>query len=527
MGRFDSTSLIVDEVRQYFFDNLVIEQVQDVTKTIHSPVKGSGPVLKRDRPWERGLYFAVNGWSVLRDPKDGKFRCWYENFYLDPKEVARLGYFYCAFSSTCYAESDDGARWVKPTLDYYKQDGQGTNVVVGNEDYIKLESQHVFYDPLADSSSRYKMMVDHYITGRSLDQVKTCDLSRRAGQPEMPEKVQVEMLYSEDGLSWQVSDELPRFGQHGNGLGDCYTVTPDVDSGVYHLYTRAAGMESVHYDGRRPRTNSFFPPTFPNDDSRMNKRRVFLTESADLVHWSRPECILTPDAQEDNLDTSYYGMVEFKVGEIRVGLLNVLSQVSDTINVHLMYSRDGLEWHHMDRRKPWLATDAGCWDAHMVNMSTAPVACDDELYVFYGGSDYHHDWWIMGLMEGLDTPEADGNLDRVNYGLGLAKMRRDGFVSIDAHNMREGVMVTRALRTVGKELELNVACGEGGYVAVEVTDADENVLEGYSRADCDVFGGDSVKATMSWRGNKAIEHAGFVRLRFFMREASLYSFRFC
>jgi len=87
-------------------------------------------------------------------------------------------------------------------------------------------------------------------------------------------------------------------------------------------------------------------------------------------------------------------------------------------------------------------------------------------------------------------------------------------------------MVTRMLITGGKTLELNAACGDGGYLAVEVTDADENILEGFSCQDCDTFTGDSVKTTITWNGKAEIPHDGNVRLRFFMRDASLYSFRF-
>jgi hypothetical protein len=35
MNYTDSTLLIVGDVPQYFFDNLVIAQAQDVTKTVH------------------------------------------------------------------------------------------------------------------------------------------------------------------------------------------------------------------------------------------------------------------------------------------------------------------------------------------------------------------------------------------------------------------------------------------------------------------------------------------------------------
>ena len=44
-----------------------VDQIQDVKRTIHSPSKQAGPVLQKDRPWEKNPYFTVNGWSVLRD----------------------------------------------------------------------------------------------------------------------------------------------------------------------------------------------------------------------------------------------------------------------------------------------------------------------------------------------------------------------------------------------------------------------------------------------------------------------------
>ena len=61
---------------------------------------------------------------------------------------------------------------------------------------------------------------------------------------------------------------------------------------------------------------------------------------------------------------------------------------------------------------------------------------------------------------------------------------------------------------------------------VEVTDVDDNVLEGFSRADCDTFKSDSIKTTITWKGKAEISHDDCLRLRFFMRDASLYSFKF-
>ena len=525
MNYTDSTMLIVGNIPQYFFDNLVLEQTQDLTRTVHSPQKEPGPLIKKDRPWERFPYFTINGWNVLRDEAAGEFKCWYDDWPVDTEEVARQNVMYCVSSWTSFARSKDGLAWDKPELDYHEYEGQKTNIIIGGKpSFTKLDATTIFEDPLeSDPDKRFKMFLDHYIYAkdrRDEELVKTRD-----GRDGLTDTVKVELHYSPDGIKWTPDPEWPRFGKHGNGLGDAYTIFVDTDAGIYRLLTRAAGMESIHYDDRRPRTNSFFPPNFPHDLGRMNKRRVFQSESSDLIHWSRPQCILTPDSQEDNLDDSYYGMVQFRLGEIQLGMVNVLHQVDNTIDVQLVYSRDGWRWHRLNQRQPWLTTSAEGWDRYMVNVSSPPIVVGDELYLYHGGASCHHDWWIRGLQEGLDAPEAK-NTDLVQYGLGLAKLRLDGFISIDAGAVREGVLISRTLRTDGRQLVLNVVCGEGGYIQVEATGPDEQVLDGCSRAECNTFTGDSTKTIITWNGRADIPHTGALRLRIFMRNASLYSFTF-
>jgi hypothetical protein len=519
----DSVMLTVGNVPQYFFDNLVVEQTQDITKTVHSPAKQPGPVIYKDRPWERNPYFTFNGWSVLRDENTGKYMCWYEDWPIDPKEVVRRGVVYCCPAATHFATSEDGINWVKPELDYATYEGAKTNTVLGVAPYEKLESTIVFADPLeTDHGKRLKLMLTHFLPGADS---AGAIAGTRDGRDGLLEDFHVEIHYSGDGIKWTPYPELPRFGRHGNGLGDCYTIFVDEEAGVYRMLTRAAAMESVHYDERRPQTNSFFPPHFPYDAARMNKRRVFQSESADLVHWSRPQSILTPDDDDDNLDDSYYGMAQFKMGEVYVGFLNVLHEVPDTMDVRLVYSRDGWRWHHLNQRQPWLAGTAGSWDPYMVTVCCPPIYFGDEMLVFHGGANVRHDWWMVGLREGIDLPETK-SLDEVRYSLGLATMRRDGFVSVDAGSVREGILITRVLRTGGRKLKINASCGQGGCVRVEVTDPEERVLKGFARSDCDTFSGDSTDAAITWKGLSDIPHDGVLRLRFFMRNASLYSFAF-
>ena len=60
----DSTMLLIGRTPQYFFDNVILEQIQDVTRSVHSPVKEPGPLIQKDKPWESVPYFTVNGSTV-------------------------------------------------------------------------------------------------------------------------------------------------------------------------------------------------------------------------------------------------------------------------------------------------------------------------------------------------------------------------------------------------------------------------------------------------------------------------------
>ena len=513
MNSMDSTMLLIGRMPQYFFDNAILEQIQDVMKTFHSPVKEPGPIIQKDRPWERVPYFTVNGSTVVRDTATGEFKCWYEDWQIDPSAVdpeaatpdrdrPNLG---VITSRLCYARSDDGRNWEKPALDYLEKDGCKTNVVLGCDEYQRSESSSVFDDPLeTDPQRRFKSFHGHYA----------------------PDGHVVTVAYSPDGIHWTPSEERPTFGNLGEGLGDVYTVIADLDSRSYRCTCRHKGILAVYHDKRRPRTPSvFFHPTYPRDAARANKRRIFQGTSTDLIHWSNPQCILTPDEDIDNLDETYYGMVQVRMGQGYLGFLNTIREVPNTLSVRLVYSRDGWHWFHLNKRQPWLVCGEDSWDRCMVNVSSPPIPVGDELYVYYGGARNHHDWWVSGLKEKLDVPEAH-SLDEVGYGLGLARMRRDGFVSVDAGPVREGVVITRVLRTDGRQLVLNAKCRDGGYIRVEATDGDENVLEGCGREMCSTFTGDSTRAVVTWGRQGRIPHDGKVRLRFFMRGASLYSIQF-
>ena len=63
----------------------------------------------------------------------------------------------------------------------------------------------------------------------------------------------------------------------------------------------------------------------------------------DCREWSDGELIFDP-GEFDNLDDGHYGFVPWCAGEMHLGILNVLHQVDNTMDMYLLHSRDGIDW---------------------------------------------------------------------------------------------------------------------------------------------------------------------------------------
>jgi hypothetical protein len=80
----------------------------------------------------------------------------------------------------------------------------------------------------------------------------------------------------------------------------------------------------------------------------------------------------------------------------------------------------------------------------------------------------------------------------------------------------------------GQRLVLNVATGATGSVQVEIQDADGKPLPGFALDDCPPIWGDEIGRVVGWKNSPDLSTlAGKpVRLRFVMKDADLYAFRF-
>ena len=311
----------------------------------------------------------------------------------------------------------------------------------------------------------------------------------------------------------------------------------DPMSRTYVMTTRHYDMYAVQRNLKNPVMDHWTPVTYPSDWRRMNRRRVWQTESRDMVHWGEPYCILAPEDGIDDIDETFYGLSQFPLGSVTLGFLNTLHQVPNTMDVHLVYSRNGKDWHHLNKRRPFLSAGGeGAWDAYMNTIPTRPVEVGNQLYIYHGGARNHHDWWITGAREGVRAPEAT-DISQVSYAMGMATLRRDGFCSLEALRPRPGIVVTRALISDGSRLVVNARCNAGGSISAEIVDVDDDVVPGFGRSACDTFTADSTAHTFSWRGKTEIpvestsraqyphaERERMRKIRFYLDTAEIYTF---
>ena len=106
-------------------------------------------------------------------------------------------------------------------------------------------------------------------------------------------------------------------------------------------------------------------------------------------------------------------------------------------------------------------------------------------------------------------------------------LRMDGFVSVRAP-LSGGELLTKPIVFDGQRLEINFSTSAAGSVAVEIQDADGKPLSNFSLAECHPQFGDELSRSVVWKsGGDVSGLAGKpVRLRFVLKDADLYSFRF-
>ncbi|MEZ5356341.1 MAG: hypothetical protein R2762_27210 [Bryobacteraceae bacterium] len=184
----------------------------------------------------------------------------------------------------------------------------------------------------------------------------------------------------------------------------------------------------------------------------------------------------------------------------------------DIVEIGEGFSRDGYQWWRPFRgagqgRAFIAASNAeGTWNrGNTQSVGGGFLVVGDELWFYFSGRDHLH--------------SDDGYM-----ATGLAKMRRDGFVSLDAGGV-EGTVTTRPVSFTGRYLFVNVDAPAGALEA-EIVDSNGVVIPAFSRANCNVITTNSTMRQVTWTGGSDLSSlAGqAVKIRFYITNGRLYSF---
>ena len=433
-------------------------------------------MLQLDAPWE-GIFSAYT--TILRDGET--LRMYYRG---GPQGIREDG---TNAEVTCYAESIDGIHWTKPKLGLYEVAGaKENNVVLAG----MAPSSHNF-TPLLDArpgvppDERYKALAN--------------------GKPFGDFNLTLCAFASPDGIHWRKLREEPVMGQTYAGSNWAF------DSQNVAFWSQSEQMYVCYF---RKVTN--------------NLRAVSRATSSDFLHWSTPEPMsysntgtTTPANQLYTNQTQPY----FRAPHIYVATAarfmpgrKVVSDAqarqigahpeyyNDTSDAVLMSTRGGTRYDCMFSRgflKPGIGLQ------NWVSRTNYPA-----LNVVETGPTE------MSLYVQGDYGQKSAHLRRYS-------LRLDGFSSLRAP-LSGGELVTKPVTFTGSQLLLNFATSAAGDVRVEIQDADGKPHPGFSLDDAAELIGNEIERAYAWKTSADVSSlAGKpVRLRFVLRDADLFSFRF-
>ena len=470
---------IIISGKQLFIDDYIIETIRGAKKVLNQPIKHpKNPLVVPDKPWEKGIIYG-NG-AVIHDEEEQIFKIWVRD--------------------RMYLTSKDGIAWIKPIIN--RKDGNNLLLRIPKK-WGYIGAPGILKDSVErDPKRRYKMLYIAKPDGTS----KT---------------IATNAAYSPDGIHWTDEPTNP--------------VAPFSDTQSCPFWDTRLGRYVTYL--------RYGPP---------NCRIVSRIESEDFVNWSPKVTILWPAPTNESrkvkmdrpFNTKHYGMRVMPYEGLYVGLLSAYHGETikkipedklwmDKLDVQLTFSRNGLTWQrvgahgaipHSDlkKKRDWkkVAREATFipygrhkkdWDWGNIYAYQLPLVVGDEIRFYYSGIASRH--W--GSYHGDPDPPATG--------VGLATLRLDGFVSIDAAT--SGTMTTKKFVFVGDTPEVN-ANAQGGSIVVEALGADGKVIEGFSKKDCIAITTDSVRHVLKWKGKKdcLLIQARPIRLRFHLNKAKLYSF---
>ena len=470
-----------------------VEEKEGLIRRFHQAEKfKNNPVICPDLFYERAVGHGHGTFFY----QDGKFRFWYQSFGMPTK---KHGTFFCS-----YAESYDGITWIKPELGLIEIEGnKNNNVVLTDTANISIIDDN----RETDKQKRYKML--YFGRGERNDSRALLKWMGCKGYWGWC------LAYSSDGLEWKKDPGNPVYcGADDEGA----LLGWDESRKAYTAYLRPWGKE-------RNQENDPMVDKFPHT------RMIGLTTTKDFKDWSPCVTVIAPDSVDGN-KTQFYDMPIVKYHDYYLGMLYMHYCDPDdpaTMNhrgfmdVQLCYSRDGTKWQRVDNVSALIPRGGrGEFDMGMVGLNQGCVLKDGKLWFYYNAWTGEH--YETKAYRRVNDP-GHFEMGRLASAIGLAWLREDGFVSVEAGE-DPGGFTTREMEGSENGFFLNGAVNaRHGYIKAEWLDETGRPVEGYKKEDFDTFNGDSLDYPLTWKGKKIKEGYPGKRgkLRFYMKNSQLFS----
>jgi hypothetical protein len=473
-GQPSKTVIAVDLRPQLFVDNYLIAESSNIARELNKPKKHDGPILVGDKPWENNDILHPCVVKV-----NGKFKMWY----------LTLGHIYPSRSTgdppvtdsnfLCYATSDDGINWTKPSLGTIDYKGSKDNNIFIRHQGSHFDSPSVFYRPGQEYSYKALFYQGTWPYEKELIEAKGYKfaITKSGHYP----------FHSKDGIHWEYMEAKPK-------------------------PVWASDRSNASYDSERNLYIGDWKNPYKGTRSRM------YAESKDLVNWSAPRWLLIPQwlsdpaSKVDPKGTNFYGHIIFNYGALYMGVLEILNETDHRMHLQLMSSRDLVNWNRMSAPEAFIDHGEGEeWDRGRLQMgNTEPVRHNDELLFYFSGTRMDH-----------SPRSARSGQPR---GIGMARMPVDRFAAVYPSDFStDAVLTTVPLKLSGKALHVNAEAAQG-MVKLELLDVNGNVIPGFGREDCaGIVLKDSVDNEIIWKSGKALPSTD-VKIRFILNSAKLYAF---
>jgi hypothetical protein len=458
---------------QFVFDNHIVDnhwairyKRQAVTRVFHQAAKhAANPVMTQAAGLFR-MYYQANIRATTLLP-DGTQET------LPASAKGRKFKTYIA-----YAESKDGVRWQLPDLGLFPwATKKPNNIVVAREKTGLTETCGPYILEVPESARKgNRWLMLYRAKGRDPDKYNG-----------------IRIRGSRDGIHWDEDGDTRIAYLHSDHHN---TISYDANRNEFVMFCRAKHIYRAFGDNM-----------LDTGASRRIARMSSPDLWADWLEHSQPQTILVPDEVDSETHLNFfYGMPTRHRYGIYWGFLEPF-RMNDFIQTELAVSRDGFRFERFGERKPIIPYgEDGSWDDEMIFASPQWLEVGDEWWMYYSGWDGPH-----------GTPDRNG-------AIGLAKIRKEGFVSLRGPQ-GGGVVCTRSMVWPGGDLVVNAAASEG-VLRVRVSDARRKPIEGFNYDDCDEFSGDSVAQKISWKGRSLNELKGqTIRLEFYLENADLFTFR--